>query len=111
MRAGVLRHRILVEQPIRSQNATGEEEILWAVVGKVWGSVAPLSGREQLLANQIDATTNTRIIMRWSQVMNDLDPTWRLSHQGTVYNIFSITNVNMARQEIEIMATSGVNLG
>lgn len=111
MRAGVLRHRILVEQPIRSQNATGEEEILWSVVGKVWGAVEPMSGREQLAANQIEATANTRIIMRWSDVMNGMDATWRLSHQGTVYNIFSITQVNMRRQEIEIMATSGVNLG
>lgn len=111
MRAGVLRHRILVESPIRSQNATGEEVIVWQVAGKVWGSIEPMSGRERVTASQTLTPFDTRIVIRWSPWMAAMDRTWRLTHQGIVYNIYNIDEVNMARREIDIDATSGVNLG
>lgn len=111
MKAGAIRHRVVVEEPILSQNATGEEEVSWALVGKVWAAVEPLKGRERLQAAQINAAMDTRIRIRWSEAMDRMNATWRLTHRAVVYNIVSIAHLNMARREIEIMATSGVNLG
>ena len=111
MRAGSLRHRILVEQPITAQNETGEEEITWSSFGTFWGSVEPLRGRELLRSEQILATMDTRIRLRWSERANQIVAKWRMQHLGVIYNIVSSAHIDMARREIEFMAMSGSNQG
>lgn len=111
MKIGELRHRLLVEEPITSQNETGEEVIVWQSHGRVWGSIEPLNGREALQANMISAELTTRIRIRWSPVTDQLTAKWRLSHAGVFYDVISAAQINMGRREIEIMARSGRDLG
>jgi SPP1 family predicted phage head-tail adaptor len=111
VRIGKYRHRVLVEEPITSQDDTGDEITTWQSHGRKWGSVSPLRGREQLQANQIESTMDTRICIRWSASVDAINAKWRLSHLSIVYNIVSIAHVDMARKEIEIMASSGINRG
>lgn len=111
MNAGQLRHRIIVDEPVTTQDDTGAETVVWAVLDTVWGAIEPLNGRERLLAGGINATTDTRIRIRWSSLMEQVTPRCRLLHQGVIYNIESIAHIDMGRREIEIMATSGINTG
>lgn len=111
MRAGRLRHRVVVEEPVTTQNETGEEEVVFTAIGREWASVQPLRGREQLQAQQIDATLDTKIGMRWSPTVDRITPKWRLSHLGVVYNVVSVAHIDMARREVELMCSSGLNRG
>lgn len=111
MNAGKLRHRIVLDQPINTQIASGEEIVTWQVYGVVWAMVEPLRGREQFQANQVLAEMDTRITIRWSPNVDAIRATWRARFQGLIYDFKSITHVNLAHREIEIMAASGVNNG
>jgi len=109
--AGKLRHRLLLDEPIATQDDTGSEVINWSAFGTVWASVEPLRGREQLIANQALAPLDTRIRIRWSPAVNMITAKWRGTHQGIIYNFKSISQTDMGHREIEIMAQSGLNDG
>lgn len=111
MNAGQLRHRILVEEPITSQDDTGDELVQWFSHGRVWGSISPMNGFEKSLRREINAAMDTKIRIRWSPTMDRMNAKWRLTHQNVIYNVVSIANIDMARREIEIMAGSGINNG
>jgi SPP1 family predicted phage head-tail adaptor len=111
MNIGKLRHRLLVEEPVTTQNETGEEVINWLSHGRIWGEIEPLTGREALQAGMVSATLDTRITVRWSPLTDLMNAKWRLSHAGVVYNLVSVQQVDMGRRQIEIMANSGRNLG
>jgi len=109
--AGKLRHRLLLDEPIATQDDTGGEVINWSAFGTVWASVEPLRGREQLIANQALAPLDTRIRIRWSPAVNMVTAKWRGTHQGIIYNFKSLSQTDMGHREIEIMAQSGLNDG
>jgi len=112
MRAGKLRHRIEVDEPITSQNDTGEEIVNFMPwPRKVSAEVHPLTGRERLLSNGILASFDTRIEVRWSPENARIDAKWRILFAGIIYNIVSAEDVDFAHRRIEIMATSGANEG
>lgn len=111
MNAGKLRHRLLLEEPIATQDDTGGEVINWSVFGTVSSDIEPLRGREQLIANQSLAPFDTRIRIRWSPAVERVTAKWRGTHRGTIYNFESISETDMARREIVIMAQSGLNDG
>jgi SPP1 family predicted phage head-tail adaptor len=112
MRAGVLRDRIVVEEAVPMQDATGEMVVTWVPRTIVWASIEPLTGREAiLLAAQGASQMNTRICMRWSYLLSGMTSSWRLREGSTFYNIKSIINKDNANRELELMCQSGVNEG
>jgi SPP1 family predicted phage head-tail adaptor len=111
MRAGRLRRRLTVDEPITSRNDTGEELVTWVTRGTIWAAIEPGKGKEDLVANQITADTDTRIVVRWSGFSNGINAKWRFVHQGVKYNIESISHKNLGQREIEFMCKSGLNDG
>lgn len=111
MRAGLLRHRILVDEAVTAQDDTGDPVVSWTTRATVWGSIEPLRGRETLQAAQVLADMDTRIIIRWSPAVADITPRWRLRHQLDIYNVVSVANIGMRNVEMEIMARSGLSSG
>lgn len=110
MNAGKLRHRVRFEEPITSQDATGDEIVVWVPAFMVWASVEPLTGRERLLADQIVGEGETRIRIRWSTQAARITSKWRAVHRSVIYNIAGPpAERDMGHRELEIMATSGVN--
>lgn len=88
MEAGRLRHRIDIYQKVTVQDSTGDPVpswVLWAE--KVAAEVAPLSAREFLGQNQILAQATAKILIRYRA---GIDPTMRISHNGTIYNILGV---------------------
>lgn len=106
-----MRHRLTVQEPVETQNETGEYDITWTTVGTVWGAIEPMKGRERLQADQIGAEMDTRIRIRWSPLTETMNAKYRLVHQGVNYNIVSLAEYKFARDEIEVMAVSGRNNG
>lgn len=65
MRAGQLRHLATVEQPTRSQAASGQPTITWSTLAQTYVKICPLSGRDLWNAQQIQPDLTHRIEARW----------------------------------------------
>lgn len=86
-RIGRLRHRLTIEQPIRSGDDGGGATLTWGPVASVWAEVIARSGREIVQGNRTTARSNYRIVMRYRA---DLDPTMRLRSAERIFEILAI---------------------
>ena len=110
MQAGKLRHRIEIQQRADVQDATtGEVVPKWSNFADVWASVEPLSAREFVAAQEMQSKVMARITIRYRE---GLDPSMRILHRGTVYNIEGRLADNKSGLEyITIPCSAGVNNG
>jgi len=109
MRAGTMRHRLVIEQPVMSDDDASIES--WVPVTTVAASIEPLTGRERLSADQLQGETDTRIRFRWSPRVAGITAAWRGRHGSVIYNIGSIADAKLRHRELELLCTSGVNEG
>lgn len=99
MRAGRLRHRVTLQQPVQVRNADGTQARDWLDVGTAWAAVEPLRGREFLESGQQHADLTHRVVMRHRPV----EATWRVVHGGHVLNIESVVDKEHRGVELELM--------
>lgn len=108
MRGGTLRHRVIIQRRIETQNSTGEVEQRYEDWQTVWGSIEPISGREYFSAQQIQSDITTRIRIRYQ---NGITPKMRAVHQigsGSpsefeYFDIESVLHINERNREIHLM--------
>lgn len=105
MRAGKLRHRVIIQKATETRDAHGGITRTWADVSTVWASVEPLSGREFLDASQTEADISHRVRIRH---YDDLTPSHRIVHGGRHLNIETIMNRDERDIELELMCKEDV---
>jgi len=106
MRAGRLRHRLLLQRKSEEINAYGEREIDWTTQATVWGAIEPLSGREYFSQEQVQAEAKVRIVIRYR---SGVDETWRVWHDGLAYDIVDALNENTRDRMLTLMCRQGVS--
>lgn len=117
MRAGKLRHRLLIEvksagSPQRS--TTGASAMEFTELCTVWGSIEPLSGRrlETAQATWPEATVEVRIRYR-SEVL-DADTAaqpMRIFFGGRYYPIGKVLNIEERNRELRLLCKQGAARG
>lgn len=86
----------------------------WPTVATRWASIAPLSGRELFMAQQIRADVTHRVKMRWfpdalsGQVKVGLKPKMRLVFQGRKLNVVSCIDVDELHVELDLLCIEEV---
>lgn len=70
MRAGSLRHKIALQTSTNTKDAGGGVIQTWATISTVWGSVAPLSGRELANAQMRNSEITHKITIRYLSTIN-----------------------------------------
>ncbi len=110
MRSGRLRHNVLIEHQVHTQDpATGADLLAWATFkASVPAEVLTGPGREFRESGAGQAEVTARINMRW---FSGLLPTMRITWRGVVYNIRSIETDATGRAEYRVACTGGVNAG
>lgn len=108
MRAGRLNHLITIQEPTEIQDTTGQAVKSWGTFAQVWANIEPLSGREFLDAQQINAETKVRIRIR---KLDDVTQKMRVSYDSKVYNINTIIHVHERQREMHLMCSEGTNDG
>jgi head-tail adaptor len=93
MRAGLLRHRIGIQQHSGTRTAHGGTNQDYSEIASVWGEVVPLSGRELEFGRAVDARASHRITLRFAAV-REVTPRHRLTARGRTFNILSILNLD-----------------
>jgi SPP1 family predicted phage head-tail adaptor len=67
MRAGKLRHPVVIERTYQARNPNSAELVdEWREVSRVWASVEPLSGSELVQAQQSAAQTTHQVTIRYT---------------------------------------------
>lgn len=87
MRAGWLRHRVVVQTLTRTPDGGGGFTESWADTATVWARVEALDGREAFEAMQVASSLRYRVTLR----DRALTPTQRLEWGTKILKIRSIT--------------------
>ena len=106
MRAGRLRHRLVIQSKTETRDEYGDAVISWSTVDTVWGAIEPLSGRELFAQSQTQAETKVRIVMRYR---SDIDTTHRITNDGLYYDITDRINENSRDRMLTLMCRQGVS--
>ena len=61
---GELTERVTFRREIRTDDGMGGSEVSWQDVATRWALVRPMSGRERLAADQVEASANYLIVVR-----------------------------------------------
>lgn len=80
MRAGNLRHRLTVEEPVETQNSVGEVVQEWTEVKTIWGEIEPIRGEERFSLAQTKSSADT-IIRTRAMAAGDITPKMRFVHR------------------------------
>ena len=105
MRAGQLRHRVLLQYPTDvAPNAYGESQgVTWTTIDSgtpgngFWAAIEPLSGSETQDAKQMEGRVTHQIRMRHISGLN-IKPTWRVVYNARVFNITQVVPDEVFRE-------------
>ena len=104
MRAGRLRHRLVLQSKTETRNAYGEAVITWATQATVWGSIEPLSGKEYLAQAQVQSEQLVRIIIRYR---SGITTAYRVKNNTQTYDIEAVLNDQMHDRMLTLMCREG----
>lgn len=105
-----LRHRVNIqslEHQIDSDTGSRVDEWITFVAGEP-ASIAPLSGKEFIAAQSIQAGISTRITIR---KRDGILPSMRIVHNDTIYNILAVLPDPTLERHITLLCDSGFNDG
>ena len=108
MRAGRLRHRVVLESRSTATNAYNEPVVSWSTVGTYWAAIEPLTGRERFGSGERIAEGDVRIVMRYVGAITEEN---RITHGGVVYDIKAVVKKNDIDREYELICQTGANAG
>lgn len=100
MRAGQLRKRLALQSKTESQDNFGSVTHTWSTDETIWGAVQPLTGRELVEAQQIDAESNVKITIRYRV---GLSTNLRILWGSRVYEINAVLNFDERNARVELL--------
>lgn len=113
--AGRLRHRVRIQRQIQSQNTTtGQVTVAWQTVATVWADIQPLSAREFIQSQTVQAQIVARIVIRYR---DGVDTSMRLVHvrlnsDDVIYNIHGVLpDAEGGMEYLTMPCSTGVNDG
>jgi SPP1 family predicted phage head-tail adaptor len=93
MQAGKMDRHVFIDRPTVTQNTLGEEITVWVQAARVWASWRRASSNETLAGAEIAASVSDVFEIRYSSQVADVEPKWRLTYQGTEYDIVTVDEV------------------
>lgn len=103
MRAGSLRHRVILQSLSQPQNAVGEAVEEWMPQAEVWAEVRAMSGREWHEMGQAPMGANTvEVIIRHR---DDVTRTMRVLHGARTLEIVAIMDRDGRGREMRLLCS------
>ncbi len=115
MDIGRLNRRVEILQFFKSRDEYGGEIGEWKVVAKAWAAIVPISGKEQMFAQQVTAEKVVKITMRYChwltvlhrirygtklyEIIGELDD--ETEHTATVINAKELVSDGLQRKAAE----------
>lgn len=90
MKAGDLRHPLVLLEPVNDVNERGRPTKTWTAVATVYAAKADVSGREFYTAQAYHAEDVVTWTLRWR---DDVTAEWRVRHGAQVYEILEVNHL------------------
>lgn len=105
-----LRHRVTIQNFVSTQDGTtGAVTDTWKNVSTdVPAEIWPMSGREFVAAQSIQAGVTTKITIRY---VDGVEPRMRVVHGSDIYNIKAVLPDPSLRRHLTLMCEVGINAG
>ena len=92
----------LAGTPDAAGHVDGQIDANWTVYAGSWAAVETRGGREFWKIQQVNADVDSVWYLPWSPALDKTTPDMRIQHEGKVYEILSVQNLNLENREIEI---------
>lgn len=103
--ASRLRHRVTLQQPSETPDGAGGVTRTWQDVATLWAEIEALSANESVEAARLVSGITHRITLRYR---SGVTAQMRVSFDGRVFNIRSVTNLLERDIILEVLAEEGV---
>ncbi|MCP4934297.1 MAG: phage head closure protein [bacterium] len=104
MRAGALRHRVILESATKTSDGGGGSMIFWEQEATLWVAIKPLSGRELLSAGQFSSRLTHQITLRYiSQIL----PEMRFRKGNRIFAIRAVLDVEEKQRWLRALCEEG----
>lgn len=100
MRAGRLKHKIIIEQATEARDTLGAVVETWVAYATRQASAEPIAGREYYASRQTNAEASYRFRLRY---LAGVTPKMRVNFGGRIFDIERVINVNEQGRELQIM--------
>jgi len=106
MRAGTLRHRIIIQSRTETRDDYGGTTPTWAAHQACWASVEPLRGKEKVNAEAIGANMSHKVRTRY---VSAVEPEMRILWGTRVLEIIDVANLMEGDKVLEMMCKEWVD--
>jgi SPP1 family predicted phage head-tail adaptor len=102
--SGDLRHRLKIEKKTSKIGPRGQSLDEWNEIGRMWGKITPMWGRELEVARQRQENVSVKIITR-KQAARDMDSSYRLCHHDDIYHVGFVSEFSDELDDIHIVCS------
>lgn len=88
---GSLRHRVVLEAPVRVGDGGGGAHLTWSLVAELWASVSPAAGSEGVVAEGPAGRISHEIVLRFR---DDVSPKMRIRLGSRVFEIVAALDID-----------------
>ena len=89
MKIGSLRHRVVLQQKVVTEDALKQQSETWMNIATVWAVIEPLSGKEYFAAKQVNAEISVKLTLRYRK---DVVLDMRVAFGNRVFEVLSVIN-------------------
>lgn len=103
--AGKMRRQAVLESPQEVSDGAGGYSLSWQEEATLWAEMRPLSGKEKVVADKLQASLTHRVVLRYR---DGVTPQMRLQMDGRYFNIRRVINVEERNEFLELLVEEGV---
>ena len=103
--AGMMRHSVQIQRSTLTPDGAGGYSTTWVTIATVRAAVKPMSGREVVHSQRLDAQMTHEIFMRYRA---NFTPKDRLLFRDRAMQVRAIVNVEEANRWLKVAADEGV---
>lgn len=96
------RHKVIIQQATETAGDTGGVETTWSTWRNAWVMIEPLTGKEAIEGDRLEAVSTIRIRMRYCE---GLTTKHRILFDTRVFEINSAINVLERNEEYELLCS------
>lgn len=97
---GALRHRVVLEAPVRSGDGGGGAFVVWTPVAEIWAGIAPGTGSEAVLGDSLAGRVSHEIVVRHRA---DVVPAMRFRLGNRHFEIVAAIDVGERRRMLRCL--------
>lgn len=98
--AGALRHRVVLQQPVRVSDGGGGATETWQTVADLWAAVMPVTGEERLSADALTGRVTHEV---WIRYRTGVTAAMRFQHASRTLDIRAVIDTGGLRRRLKCL--------